>query len=213
MKRLGNYIRDETNKLSSSLDMYMAPNDTTNKQDDSWIEQQKKGAAKSITTSNNDGIIESSNSFEVLSGSEETDMVIDKGAPTSGNDVRLTASQAEDQYASSAAEKSKSPLRKKQKNNWFEMSDETEDEMIAAAIASNAYYEQHQTNGETARAAIASDKYYEDCQTSGDIVSADHYSSQENTSGGNNSSQDSQHSGSSRGYHRFSSGKNSSQGL
>jgi hypothetical protein len=112
MKRLGNYIRDETNKLSSSLDIYTAPNDPTHKQDDSWIEQQKKGAAKSITTSNNDGITEGSNYFEVLSGSEETDIVIYKGAPTSGNDVGLTASQAEDQDASSAAEKRKSPLRR-----------------------------------------------------------------------------------------------------
>jgi hypothetical protein len=67
MKRLGNYIREETNNISAPYDIYASKNDVimTN-EDDDWTKQQRKGAAKTKEASEAILIIRSDNSFNVL---------------------------------------------------------------------------------------------------------------------------------------------------
>jgi hypothetical protein len=47
MKRLGNYIHEERNKISASFNIYTNKNDViTTNNDDDWTKQQRKGTKK-----------------------------------------------------------------------------------------------------------------------------------------------------------------------
>jgi hypothetical protein len=131
MKLLGNYIRDETKKFSFHIYNYMNTNNIAT--NDDWTNQQRKGAAKTTEAGEAKTHIRSDNSFDVLSdyGMEmaETNVKGHVSTPQGGNvntemivNGHVSASQAE-KDAEALLNAPKSPIKKKQKNTWFSMSD------------------------------------------------------------------------------------------
>jgi hypothetical protein len=71
MTHLGNYIREEMNKISPTFDLFNTTNDKCI-DDYKWTKQVKKGAAKNMEPrTKGEMIISSNNSFEVRSEEAE----------------------------------------------------------------------------------------------------------------------------------------------
>jgi hypothetical protein len=103
-KCLGNYIREETNKISSPFDIYTASNDKHIDVDE-WTKQVKKGAAKNITQiDKNEAIINRNNSFDIPSDYRDVDPTGTKLMEMI-NRNNMSASQAENEAKTTAFDK------------------------------------------------------------------------------------------------------------